>query len=316
MDWDGGFSIWEKYPDKTRIQKDYKVRTINGKKIEILLKSYRSVTDPNTNQRIGYDTVFHKDGVTPKQISKMTYADSFGTRKNHLEVRTFDKFGNLTAGSRTELGFDNKTRIYILDPSTQQFELEPTYIDGVPVPKTGVKTSYCPAPRSIVTVSYAFTKKDNGFEDINYKGVEASYSFVLGRTDLDTTGPSQRPRTPLSKFALRVLASFLSGGVDNGIETKWNLATVTVGPEFRLSGNRFVVSIFAQGGVAQEVFKFDDIKEDKTSLAFETGVTAGWFFGKHLGIQVSPQVLMTKFNDKSVWNFVGSAGLAYRMGCN
>jgi len=297
--------ITTRYPDGSSETIKYLVKTIDGKPFEVKIGHHKQTRDRETGIQISQDTSYWNDGITLREITDMRYKPGGGDTIVLMESSKFDKMGNQESGWKKELGLDLRLRDYKWNPKTQEYELTATYGEGV-------KPISCPAPKSFLSGSVAFTKKEEeGFGKLNYIGGAVNYSHYFGdgynvNDSVYNFCGSMRTQVGIGVGGIFVFAS--------DEDFKFNLGTLTAGPEIRFTKNIFSGALQLQGGVAREGFKYGDIKEHETSFAVKGGLVLDVFVTKRLAIEFTPQVVWTNFGGESRHFNLFGLGAGYEIG--
>jgi len=293
------------YPDGTTITVKYLVKIIDGKPFEIKIGTTKFTSNRETNTQSFTDTSYWNDGVTISRISQTRYKPGNGDTLLLLETSRYDKLGNQESGSKKELGLDFKMRDYKWNAKTNDYDLTGTY-------GKGLETSSCPAPKSVLSGSVAFAKREEeGFGKLNYIGGAVNYSHYFGdgyNVNDSVFNPCGSVRT---QVGIGVGGIFIFASDE---EFKFNLGTLTAGPEIRFTKNIFSGALQLQGGVAREGFKFGDINEHETSFAVKGGLVLDVFVTNRLAIEFTPQVVWTNFGGESRHFNLYGLGFGYEIG--
>ncbi len=299
------------YPDGSSETIKYLVKTIDGKPFEVKIEHHKHITDRETGIVINMDTTYWNDGITIKAISDYRYKPKDrNSNVGHdtlilMERSTYDKMGIQESGWKRETGLDLKVREYKWNPKNGEYDLTGTY-------GKGVQPVSCPVPKSFLSGSVAFGKKEEeGFGKLNYIGGAVNYShyFGDGYNGIDSVyNPcgSMRTQVGIGVGGIFVFAS--------DEEFKFNFGTLTAGPEIRFTKNIFSGALQLQGGVAREGFKYGDIKEHETSFAVKGGLVLDVFVTKRLAIEFTPQVVWTNFGGESGHFNLYGLGAGYELG--
>ncbi len=313
----------------TTVTVTYEEKMVNGKKVQKKMRTLKEVTDEKYHQTVVIDTMFDQFGAAAAAITEHRYSDGHWI---YTEKKQFTLSGEITKAEKYEVGFDGVTKEFPFDKKTGEFSttgqpisrdqeidlLEDRMSNGYgnyekddTVEEPPKKTSICPAPRTTVFLGYSFLTRDDGVEKEQYNGVDAAFTWYFPNNS-DTTGVYYQ--TPVRQFGIGASVIYI---FSNPNDIKLKIAAVTAGPELRYNWNSFSAGIFLHAGVVTDGFKIDDYKDNKTTFTVRPGADLEWYFNekRNIGIAVRPQLLLTKPNDESKWNFLGSAGITMKLGC-
>lgn len=280
----------------TKTTEYYEVRVIDGKRIELLKEKKETEVDNKTRLVKDKETTYHNDGVSIKKSTEKHY---FEEDLIYDEEKEYERNGKVRKARKIEQGMDFNLWEYEFDYNKQEYKPIPKMVKHTNPSDISNKSGCIPV--GIISVGYSYTNRDYAGDRIAMHGLNASFEWNLKGTVTEL---------PIS------LKLSINTGLHKMGDQKIILNTFKAGPAIRVNtGNDDIIpSIYLQAGLARDGYKVMNVKSSGNGFCTAGGGNIDWFFKEKTGVRLSAEALLTRFNDKSQWNFIGSTGIVYRIG--
>lgn len=281
----------------TKTTEYFEVRTIDGKKNELRREHSETTTDKSGMNGKSIRTTYQSDGITEHKIEKERFTED--SDNIYYELTEFGLNKRIVNAVKQELGFDGVWREFKFDYTNQEYKPNPKEMDKNKARSISQKSSGClPSPN--LFGGYSFLNRDYGADRLNSHGVTGSFTWYF--------------RGNIINLPAGIKISASTASHKNG-EEKISLQTFRAGPIITFNQNcNLMPSIFLQAGIARDGYKFADVKSSGSSFTASAGASLDWFFKEDIGLRLSTEALLTRFNDQSQWHFIGSTGIVYKIG--
>lgn len=239
------------------------------------------------------DTVYYENGFMKETQEYETNDD--GTWK--LVVKHYSNYDESVIGGYVRIKSKGEFRQHDWDPKKKNFKdwNDPIAGNDHKVKQPG-NNSYAE-----ICAGYNYLNRDMGPNRLNMHGINASLAWYFGgRATQTRIGLKASGNTASCKIGDRTIS----------------LNIIRMGPaiSFGESDDKVIISVHLQAGIAKDGLRIEGVKSAGNSFTASAGGSLDWYFSNSLGLKFSPEVLLTKFNDQSQWNFIGAAGIVFRIG--